>query len=69
MNLFGLTITRTHPDPDLHQNEVPVYAVLHTDGRIAYLGATLEAAEGVIRNSPPEGHYILKLAARVIGPA
>ncbi len=66
MKLFGLTISRTPPDPELQPGEIPVYAVLHEDGRIAYLGQTERAALDVIRNSPTEPHYVLKLAARPI---
>ena len=66
MKLFGLTISKTPPDPELQPGEIPVYAVLHDDGRIAYLGQTEAAALDVIRNSPNESHFILKLAARVL---
>lgn len=66
MKLFGLTISRTPPDPDLQPGEIPVYAVLHPDGRIAYLGQTEQAATDIIRNTWDDKLYTLKLAARVI---
>jgi hypothetical protein len=66
MKLFGLTISRTPPDPELQPGEIPVYAVLHEDGRIGYLGQTEASAVDVIRNSRDDKLYVLKLAARFI---
>lgn len=66
MKIFGLTISRTPPDPDLQPGEIPVYALLHEDGRIAYLGQTEAAADDVARNSRGENFFVIKLAARAV---
>lgn len=68
MNLFGITISKTPADADLKPGELPVFAVLHDDGRVAYLGSTEQAAEDVIRNSPYDKLYVIKFAARPIRP-
>jgi len=66
MKLFGFYISKSPPDPELLPGEIPVYAVLHPDGRIAYLGQTEAAADDMVRNTWDDRLYVLKLAARPI---